>query len=105
MSQLGTVRDGQLLQAKGMYYTASALLADSTAAVRYEGGGFACIYLAPYNYHRIHMPLAGRLTATRLRAGPAVSVNAATARTVTGLFSRTSVSCANSKRNLARWPW
>ena len=88
MSQLGTVRDGQLLQAKGMHYTASALLADPSAAVRYEGGAFACIYLAPYNYHRIHMPLAGRLTATRYVPGQLFSVNAATARTVTGLFSR-----------------
>jgi len=88
MSQLGTVRDGQLLQAKGMHYTASALLADPAAAARYDGGTFACIYLAPYNYHRIHMPLAGRLTATRYVPGQLFSVNAATARTVTGLFAR-----------------
>ena len=88
LSQLGTVRDGQLLQAKGMYYTASALLADESADTRYEGGGFACIYLAPYDYHRIHMPLAGRLTATRYVPGQLFSVNAATARTVTSLFAR-----------------
>jgi phosphatidylserine decarboxylase len=88
MSQLGVVREGRLLQAKGMHYTAGALLADEAAARRYEGGGFACIYLAPYNYHRIHMPLAGRLTATRYVPGQLFSVNAATARTVTGLFAR-----------------
>ena len=88
LSQLGTVRDGQLLQAKGMHYTAGALLADEAAAARYDSGGFACIYLAPYNYHRIHMPLAGRLTATRYVPGQLYSVNAATARTVPGLFAR-----------------
>lgn len=88
LSQLGTVRDGQLLQAKGMHYTAGALLADAADAARYEGGGFACIYLAPYNYHRIHMPLAGRLTATRYVPGQLYSVNAATSRTVPGLFAR-----------------
>jgi len=88
MSQLGTVRDGRLLQAKGMHYTAGALLADQTAANRYDGGGFACIYLAPYNYHRIHAPLAGRLTATRYVPGQLYSVNAATARAVPGLFTR-----------------
>jgi phosphatidylserine decarboxylase len=88
LSQFGTVRDGQLLQAKGMHYTVSALLADDTAARRYDGGGYACIYLAPYNYHRIHMPLAGRLTATRYVPGRLFSVNAATARTVAGLFAR-----------------
>jgi len=88
LSQLGHVRDGQLLQAKGMHYTAGALLADEAAAARYDGGGFACIYLAPYNYHRIHMPLAGRLTATRYVPGQLYSVNAATARTVPNLFAR-----------------
>ena len=88
VSQLGTIRDGQLLQAKGIHYTADALLADATATRRYDAGGFACISLAPYNYHRIHMPLAGRLTATRYVPGQLFSVNAATARVMPGLFAR-----------------
>jgi phosphatidylserine decarboxylase len=88
LSQCGILRDGQMLQAKGLHYTAGALLADETSARRYDGGRFACIYLAPYNYHRIHMPLAGRLTATRYVPGKLFSVNAATARTVTGLYAR-----------------
>jgi phosphatidylserine decarboxylase len=88
LSQLGTVRRGELLQAKGLHYTAGALLADEAAAGRYEGGGYACIYLAPYNYHRIHMPLAGRLTATRYVPGDLFSVSAATARSVTNLYAR-----------------
>lgn len=88
MSQLGTLRDGELLQAKGMHYSAGALLADESATARYDGGGFACIYLAPYNYHRIHMPLAGRLTATRYVPGQLFSVNPATVRTVSSLFAR-----------------
>jgi len=88
VSQLGSVRDGELLQAKGLHYTATALLADEAAAARYAGGGFACLYLAPYNYHRIHMPLAGRLTATRYVPGALYSVNDATARAVPGLFAR-----------------
>jgi phosphatidylserine decarboxylase len=88
LSQIGTVREGQLLQAKGLHYAAGALLADETTAGRYDGGGFACIYLAPHNYHRIHMPIAGRLTATRYVPGQLFSVNAATARTVPGLFTR-----------------
>jgi phosphatidylserine decarboxylase len=88
MSQFGVIRAAQLLQAKGLHYTVGALLADEAAAQRYEGGGFACIYLAPYDYHRIHMPLAGRLTAARYVPGQLFSVNAATARTVTGLYAR-----------------
>ena len=88
LSQSGTVREGLLLQAKGMSYTAGELLADQASADRYEGGCYACIYLAPYNYHRIHMPLAGRLAVTRYVPGRLFSVNAATARTVSGLFAR-----------------
>jgi phosphatidylserine decarboxylase len=88
LSQLGTVRSGQLLQAKAMHYTADALLAEEGSSRRYEGGAYACIYLAPYNYHRIHMPLAGRLTSTRYVPGRLFSVNAATARTVAELFAR-----------------
>jgi phosphatidylserine decarboxylase len=88
LSQFGTVRDGQLLQAKGMHYTAAALLADEGGAGRYEGGGYACIYLAPYNYHRIHMPLAGRLTATRYVPGRLYSVSHSTALTVSNLYAR-----------------
>jgi phosphatidylserine decarboxylase len=88
LSQFGVLRSGQLLQAKGMHYTTAALLADDESAGRYEDGAYACIYLAPYNYHRIHMPLAGLLTATRYVPGRLFSVNAATARTVPELFAR-----------------
>ncbi|MCJ7453660.1 MAG: archaetidylserine decarboxylase [Steroidobacteraceae bacterium] len=88
ISQLGQVVAGQLLQAKGIHYSPAALLADEAAAARYADGAFACIYLAPYNYHRIHMPLAGRLVATRYVPGALYSVNAATARAIPGLFAR-----------------
>jgi phosphatidylserine decarboxylase len=88
LSQLGQVTAGQVLQAKGIHYSPAALLADESAAVRYEGGSFACIYLAPYDYHRIHMPLAGRLVATRYVPGALYSVSAATARAIPGLFTR-----------------
>jgi len=88
VSQLGDVTSGRLYQAKGTHYTAAALLADPTAGVRYDGGAFACLYLAPYNYHRIHMPVTGRLTATRYVPGEFFSVNPATVRAVPGLFAR-----------------
>ena len=88
MSQFGRMAAGQMLQAKGIHYSPAALLADESAAARYDDGAYACIYLAPYNYHRIHMPLAGRLTATRYVPGALYSVNAATARAIPGLFAR-----------------
>lgn len=88
VSQLGRTNAGALLQAKGMQYTCAALLADAPAATRYHGGSFACLYLAPYNYHRIHMPCDAVLRATRYVPGQLFSVNAATARTVPDLFAR-----------------
>lgn len=88
VSQLGRTDRGRLIQAKGMDYTCDRLLADTAAAERYVGGSFACLYLAPYNYHRIHMPLDGVLRATRYVPGHLYSVNASTARTVPELFAR-----------------
>lgn len=88
VSQLGRIEAGLLLQAKGFHYTPEALLADAGAASRYGAGSFACLYLAPYNYHRIHMPCDARLTATRYVPGALFSVNAATARTIPNLFAR-----------------
>jgi phosphatidylserine decarboxylase len=88
ISQLGLTHAGQLLQAKGMNYTCAGLMADASAAERYVGGSFACIYLAPYNYHRIHVPCDATLRATRYVPGQLFSVNAATARTVPNLFAR-----------------
>jgi phosphatidylserine decarboxylase len=88
VSQLGHTDAGKLVQAKGMDYTCDSLLADTASAARYVGGSFACLYLAPYNYHRVHMPLDGVLRATRYVPGQLFSVNASTARTVPQLFAR-----------------
>ena len=88
VSQLGPVRESRLLQAKGIHYSAPALLADESAMSRYADGSYACIYLAPYNYHRIHMPLDARLVATRYVPGALFSVNASTARSIPNLYAR-----------------
>ncbi|HEY6643588.1 archaetidylserine decarboxylase [Povalibacter sp.] len=89
LSQCGAIRDGQLLQAKGHDYSLLELLAnDTAAAATYRNGSFACIYLAPYNYHRIHMPVAGTARSTVYVPGDLFSVNTATARTVPRLFAR-----------------
>ncbi len=86
LSQFGEIDSGRLLQAKGVEYTAAALLDDAATAAQFASGRYACIYLAPYDYHRIHVPIAARLRATRYVPGRLFSVNAATARTIPGLF-------------------
>jgi phosphatidylserine decarboxylase len=89
VSAAGAIERDQLLQAKGIRYSLKELLATDTPEARqYEGGAFATIYLAPYNYHRIHAPVAGRLTAIRYVPGALYSVNDATVRNLPGLFAR-----------------
>ena len=87
MAQLGKATDGQLLQAKGIEFSAHDLLADADLAAELADCHFATIYLAPYNYHRLHMPLDGTLEQTIFVPGRLYSVNARTAATVPGLYA------------------
>ena len=89
VSQFGTIDGERIFQAKGRSYTATALLGgDSALAAHFHGGHFATIYLSPKDYHRIHMPCAGRLLRMVHVPGELFSVNPATARGVPGLFAR-----------------
>lgn len=89
VSQLGTIKDGRIFQAKGRDYTLLELLGnDAKMAQQFEDGSFATIYLSPRDYHRIHIPLDGKLTAMSHIPGRLFSVSPATARAVPRLFSR-----------------
>lgn len=89
VSLCGAIEAGQIIQAKGHRYTATALLGgDAERAARYAQGSFATIYLSPRDYHRLHMPCAGRLVRMVYVPGSLFSVNPATVRGVPGLFAR-----------------
>jgi phosphatidylserine decarboxylase len=89
ISQLGRIVAGQLLQAKGHWFDSAALLGgDAHLAAQFEDGSYATLYLSPRDYHRVHMPLTGRLKRMVYVPGALFSVNPATARTVPGLFAR-----------------
>jgi phosphatidylserine decarboxylase len=89
VSEAGALNADRILQAKGHDYSLRALLAGNAAWERtFTGGSFATIYLAPYNYHRIHMPLPGELRECFYVPGRLFSVNRTTARLVPGLFAR-----------------
>jgi phosphatidylserine decarboxylase len=89
VSQCGPIHGDTIFQAKGQTYSLTSLLGgDPDIAARFLGGTFACIYLAPYNYHRIHMPLSGRVRQTIHVPGELFSVNAATAREIARVFAR-----------------
>lgn len=88
VSQLGPISQDQVFQAKGHSYSLSDLLASETDAAPYVGGQFATVYLSPRDYHRVHMPLAGRLVKSVYIPGDLFSVNTRTAEQVPNLFAR-----------------
>jgi phosphatidylserine decarboxylase len=88
ISEAGTIDGDKLLQAKGRHYSLHDLLAGQPWASRFQGGSFATIYLAPFNYHRVHMPLRGELQSTVYVPGRLFSVNTVTALHVPRLFAR-----------------
>lgn len=89
ISQIGTIRGGRLLQAKGRYFNVGELLGgDGPRESQFATGSFATVYLSPRDYHRLHMPVAGRLRQMIHVPGRLFSVNAGTARAVPNLFAR-----------------
>jgi phosphatidylserine decarboxylase len=89
ISQFGAIERDRIFQAKGHDYTTTALVGgDAALAAGFENGSFATLYLSPRDYHRIHMPCAGRLTRMIHVPGALFSVNPVTARGVPGLFAR-----------------
>jgi phosphatidylserine decarboxylase len=89
VSLCGPIEAGQIIQAKGHHYTTTALVGgDEALAARFANGSFATIYLSPRDYHRLHMPCAGRLVRMIHVPGDLFSVNPATVRGVPGLFAR-----------------
>ena len=95
VSQAGAIDDGTLIQAKGHTYSAASLLGSAAAAESFRQGSFATLYLAPGDYHRIHMPLGGQLRHMTHVPGRLFSVAPWTAATVPGLFTRNERVCAH----------
>ena len=89
VGQTGMLADDELLQAKGHRYRLQELLATPEAAPQlFRGGHYVTLYLAPYHYHRVHMPLSGTLRSAWHVPGRLFSVNDATRARVPRLFAR-----------------
>ena len=89
ISQAGPVRAGAILQAKGRGYSVLELLGgDKTMAAQFADGRFATIYLAPHNYHRLHMPLDANLKKMIHVPGRLFSVAEWTVEEIPRLFAR-----------------
>lgn len=89
ISQLGKITADRIFQAKGHSYSATDLLGGCPMrAAPFMNGAFATVYLAPKDYHRVHMPLDGTLTEMIHVPGRLFSVNPLTAKNVPALFAR-----------------
>ena len=86
---MGSIRGSTVVQAKGRTYGLEALFGgDERAVLEFQGGRFATIYLAPRDYHRVHMPVTGRLRSMVYVPGSLFSVNPVTVNAIDGLFAR-----------------
>lgn len=89
VSQAREIANGDIFQAKGHSYTATALLGGDTQLSQvFDNGTFTTIYLSPRDYHRIHMPCDGTLTHQIYVPGRLFSVAPFTVNTIPGLFAR-----------------
>ncbi len=89
VSEIGVIKEGQLLQAKGHYYSVEELLACSKdKAAQFIHGRFATLYLSPKDYHRVHMPLDAKLISMSYIPGALFSVQPSTAQVIPKLFAR-----------------
>ena len=89
VNHAGSIDNGQLIQAKGHEYGLTSLLAgDQTLTGEVLGGNYATVYLSPRDYHRVHMPVSGRLREMHFVPGELFSVSEATTQLVPGLFAR-----------------
>jgi phosphatidylserine decarboxylase len=89
VSESGPIHDDQIFQAKKHYYTVKELVGgDEALAALFKNGRFATVYLAPYNYHRMHMPMDGLLKKMVHVPGRLFSVAQWTVRNIPRLFAR-----------------
>lgn len=89
ISEIGVINDGQLIQAKGRYYSVKDLLAcDDNTASKFTNGKFVTLYLSPSDYHRVHMPVEGELQSMTYKPGKLFSVNPVITKDIPKIFIR-----------------
>lgn len=89
ISQLGGIEKGKIFQAKGHYFDVFQLLGGhAERAALFENGCYATVYLSPKDYHRVHMPLSGKLREMIYVPGQLFSVNPPSVDRIPNIFSR-----------------
>lgn len=88
VAQIGKITDNRIIQAKGHTYSVQDLLGNDPIADKFINGNFTTIYLAPKDYHRVHMPLGGRLQKMLYIPGKLFSVSNYAAENIPNVFAR-----------------
>ena len=89
LGAFGDAKTGMICQTKGMAYDLRTLLGGSQSwSAAFLGGRYATFYLAPHNYHRVHMPLDGCVREMRYVPGRLFGVNPRCVRAIPRLFAR-----------------
>jgi phosphatidylserine decarboxylase len=87
--QSGTLQGDPLLQVKGHHFHVDTLLGQEPLRTQtFANGHFATFYLAPKDYHRVHMPYPGRLREMIYVPGKLFSVNPTVIRAIPNIFAR-----------------
>lgn len=88
IAQIGQITNEKIIQAKGRDYSVYDLLANDPFAEQFLNGSFTTVYLAPKDYHRVHMPLNGKLLKMLYIPGKLFSVNNHAAENIPNVFAR-----------------
>lgn len=87
ISKFGHIKEGQLIQAKGINYFLEDLVSSDSEAKKFKNGYFVTIYLSPKDYHRIHAPYGGKVYLTEHIPGSLFSVNESSQKSVQSLYA------------------
>jgi phosphatidylserine decarboxylase len=88
IDDLGVIESGATFRVKGRAYDVAELLGDAGAGAEFVGGLFAVVYLSPRDYHRVHSPISGPVSAVRHIPGTLFPVNSIGVRHVPKLLAR-----------------
>ena len=87
--EFGNIEGQELIQIKNSKYNLNELLNFNSKNIQtYKDGSYITIYLAPYNYHRVHMPVDGMLLENTIIPGELHPVNEKALKSIPDLYSR-----------------
>ena len=98
--EYGKIKNNSILQVKGKYILVKDLLGNNDELEKiYNDGSFVTIYLSPKDYHRVHMPMKGKLSKTTYVPGRLYSVAVHAVNAIKNLYSKNERLVCNFKNN------